>query len=123
MDASCACGAVRFTIPTPAPLMLYHCRCLDCCKQSASAFGTAAIFPFFRLPDNDLTTQRCFFCRGCGSRIMHMYILDQGSPDAVTIKGGLIEDLDWTGGTELFCRSAVVPLPEGAERFEAEPTD
>lgn len=54
---------------------------------------------------------------------MHMYILDVGTPEVVTIKGGLIRDLDWTGGTHLFCRSAVVPIPEGAKRFEAEPID
>jgi hypothetical protein len=54
---------------------------------------------------------------------MHMYILEKASPEVVTIKGGLIEGLDWTGGTHLFCRSAVVPIPEGAKRFEAEPTE
>lgn len=134
MDVSCACGAVKFKTPTPAPLKLYHCHCLDCRKQSASAFGTSAVFPFFRLPENPSIThydrtcdsgrrQRCFFCRGCGSRMMHLYILEEGTPDIVTIKGGLIEGLDWTGGTHLFCRSAVVPIPEGAETFEAEPTD
>lgn len=54
---------------------------------------------------------------------MHMYILEEGSPEFVTIKGGLIEGLNWTGGTHLFCRSAVVPIPEGVRRFEAEPVD
>jgi hypothetical protein len=54
---------------------------------------------------------------------MHMTILEEGNPDTVSIKGGLIEDLDWTGGIHIFCRSAVVPIPEGAKRFEAEPTN
>ena len=134
MDVSCACGSVRFTTPTSAPLALFHCHCIDCRKQSASAFGTTAAFPFFQLPrNNSIThfdqlcdsgrTKRCFFCKGCGSRIMHMRILEEGTPKTVSIKGGLIEGLDWTGGTHIFCRSAVVPIPEGARRYEAEPTD
>lgn len=134
MDASCACGAVRFTTPTPAPLKLYHCHCIDCRKQSASAFGTSAVFPFFRLPNNPSIAhfdhqcdsgrkKRCYFCKGCGSRIMHERILEKETPKVVSIKGGLIEGLNWTGGTHIFCRSAVVPIPEGAEQFEAEPTN
>ena len=134
MNVSCACGSVRFTTPTTAPLKLFHCHCLDCRKQSASAFGTSAKFPFFHLPENESITyydwpcdsgrkKRCFFCKNCGSRIMHMTILEEGNPDTVSIKGGLIEGLDWTGGIHIFCRSAVVPIPEGAKRFEAEPTN
>jgi hypothetical protein len=134
MDVSCACGSVQFTTPTSAPIALYHCHCLDCRKQSASAFGTSAMFPFFELPDNDAITyfdrlcdsgrkQRCYFCQSCGSRIMHVYVLEKGRPEVVTVKGGLIEGLDWTGWIHLFCRTAVVPIPEGAKRFEAEPSD
>jgi len=52
-----------------------------------------------------------------------MHILEKGNPEVVTVKGGLIEGLDWTAGTHLFCRSAVVPIPEGPKRFEAEPID
>lgn len=133
MDVSCACGSFRCTTPTPAPLKLYHCHCIDCRKQSASAFGTSAVFPFFRLPESEFVThydqlcdsgrtKRCFFCKACGSRIMHMRILEKGTPDVVSIKAGLIENLNWTGGIHIFCRSAVVPIPEGARRFEAEPT-
>lgn len=54
---------------------------------------------------------------------MHMTILEAGTPEAVSIKGGLIKDLDWTGGIHIFCRSAVVPIPAGSKRFEAEPTN
>ena len=54
---------------------------------------------------------------------MHMYILDKGMPEVITVKGGLIEGLDWTGGIHLFCRSAVVPIPASAKRFEGEPSD
>src|SRR5262245_16287856 len=45
MNGSCACGAVTFVTPTPTPMSVYHCHCIDCRKQSSSAFGTSAIFP------------------------------------------------------------------------------
>ncbi len=44
MEVQCQCGAVSFTTPTPEPIALYHCHCTQCRKQSASAFGTSAIF-------------------------------------------------------------------------------
>ena len=52
---------------------------------------------------------------------MHMYILESGNPEYVSIKGGLLEGLDWGGAIHLFCRSAVVPIPEGVERWDGEP--
>lgn len=52
---------------------------------------------------------------------MHAYILEDGNPETVAVKGGLLEGLDWSDGKHIFCRSAVVPIPEGAERWEAEP--
>ncbi|EAT89662.1 hypothetical protein SNOG_02931 [Parastagonospora nodorum SN15] len=52
MNGSCACGAVAYTTPTTKPLMLFHCHCIDCRKQSSSAFGTSAIFPYFSVADN-----------------------------------------------------------------------
>lgn len=134
MNVSCQCGAIEFTTPTPAPIKLYHCHCIDCRKQSSSAFGTSAIFPFFKLPlDNPALSyftrpcdsgsrQNAYFCKHCGNRIAHVYVLDDGSdPEVLTIKGGVIEGLNWEGGTHIFVRSAVVPIPEGAAQWETEP--
>ncbi|KAF2251742.1 hypothetical protein BU26DRAFT_529119 [Trematosphaeria pertusa] len=132
MDGSCACGAVKFTTPSKKPLNLYHCHCIDCRKQSASAFGTSAIFPFFSIEDHPDVTyfsrvcdsgrrQKCYFCSKCGSRILHAHVFDDGDPKVVAVKGGVLEGLDWSGGKHIFCRTAVVPIPEGVERWEAEP--
>lgn len=133
MNGSCACGAVQFTTPAPKPSMLFHCHCIDCRKQSSSAFGTSAIFPYFKVDDDPSITffvrdcdtgnqQRCYFCKQCGSRIIHEYILPDGrKPDTVTVKGGLLEGLDWSGAIHLFCRSAVYQITEGAQMFDGEP--
>ncbi|KAF2795851.1 hypothetical protein K505DRAFT_348337 [Melanomma pulvis-pyrius CBS 109.77] len=134
MNVSCQCGAISFTTPTPKPIKIFHCHCLDCRKQSSSAFGTSAIFPFFRLPlDNpslshlrrtcDSGNQKnCYFCSRCGSRVAHVTVRDDGAdPEVMSIKAGLVDGLDWTGATHIYVRSAVVPIPEGVERWEAEP--
>jgi hypothetical protein len=49
MEGRCQCGAVKFRTPQPNPLKWYVCHCLECRRQSSSAFGISAIFPNFDL--------------------------------------------------------------------------
>jgi hypothetical protein len=42
---SCQCGTITLRAPRPRPSAVYICHCLECRKQSASAFGVTAIFP------------------------------------------------------------------------------
>lgn len=143
MDVKCQCGTVSFRTSTPQPIDLYHCHCLECRKQSASAFGTSAIFSaegIFPLSadlssklavwsrpggeeSQGKTTMNCYFCKVCGVRIMHRDVDAKGEwvKGTVSVKGGCVEGLDWRAGKHIFCRSAVVPIPEGAERWEAGP--
>ncbi|KAF2853726.1 hypothetical protein T440DRAFT_287208 [Plenodomus tracheiphilus IPT5] len=132
MNGSCACGTVKYTTPTETPILLFHCHCIDCQKQSSSAFGTSAIFPYFRIDGNPHVShfvrqcdsgrrQYCYFCSKCGSRILHAQIVEGGNPEVVAVKGGLLEDLNWKDAKHIFCRSAVVPIPHGVDRWEAEP--
>jgi hypothetical protein len=62
-----------------------------------------------------------YFCSKCGSRILHAHIVDNGDPPVVAVKGGVLDGLDFKGALHIFCRSAVVPIPEGVKRWEAEP--
>ncbi|KAI9804991.1 MAG: hypothetical protein M1833_006294 [Piccolia ochrophora] len=129
MEAHCQCGFVRFTTPTPAPLAVYICHCLSCRAQSSSAFGTSAIFPHFTLPTTDppLGTYtrstdagnvlECFFCPKCGSRLLH----SAKGKDTVSVKGGCIQNLSWQAAKHIWCKRAVVPIPDGVERWDEEP--
>src|SRR5271163_3572513 len=82
MNVRCQCNAVAFQTPTPKPLALYHCHCLECRRQSASAFGTSVIFPasplfplsaallssmsVYTRPTKSGGSMDCYFCRKCG---------------------------------------------------------
>jgi hypothetical protein len=140
MNVSCQCGYVTFKTPTAQPLAIYHCHCLECRKQSASAFGTTVLFPATPLfplapdlaaklkvwtrPTDAGNSMDCYFCPECGVRLMHRVKNADGSwRQTISLKGGVLEDLDWStaGAKHIFCRSAVVDLPDDAEKWEAEP--
>lgn len=138
MDVKCQCGLVAFKTPTPEPLNVYHCHCIECQKQASSAFGTSAIFPadgIFPLspelkanlrvwtrPSKEGRTVDCYFCKECGVRILHRIREADGQErSTVSIKGGLVEGLDWSKAGHIFARSAVFPIPETAVRYEASP--
>lgn len=145
LTVRCQCGNVSFPTPSAERLALFHCHCTECQKQSGSAYGTSAIYPaegLFPLsaelearlgcyvrPTSSkgaagAGTMRCWFCRGCGSRLFHRVVEPDGTPRwTVSIKGGCVEGLDWAGGKHIYMRSAVVDVPAGAERYDTLPPD
>ncbi|KAL2063367.1 hypothetical protein VTL71DRAFT_5172 [Oculimacula yallundae] len=130
MNASCQCGAVRFLTPLPKPLAVYICHCDECRLQSGSAYGCSAIFPIFKFPGMDKLScysrptasghlLNCYFCKTCGTRVIH----STPGKNVVSVKGGCIEGLDFGSARHIWCKRAMVPIPEGVERHEEEPDD
>ncbi|KIW60089.1 hypothetical protein PV05_00334 [Exophiala xenobiotica] len=135
MEGRCQCGAVRFIAPLDRPLKWYICHCLECRRQSASAFGITAIFPAFDITakadtgaddigvyTHENTTsgrmKRCYFCKKCGTRLMH------GGGDFVAVKGGCLEGIDQEcleGAAHIWTKRALFPIPEGVESYPEEP--
>ncbi|KAH7015038.1 Mss4-like protein [Ilyonectria destructans] len=128
----CQCGKILLYASRPEPLNVYCCHCLECQKQSSSAFGTSAIFPaegMWPLPEDMRSrlglwvrpteagnTLECYFCKECGVRILHRSILPDGTPKpTLSIKGGCLEGLSWEGAKHIYTRSAKVPIPEGGD--------
>ncbi|KAL1879341.1 hypothetical protein VTK73DRAFT_7178 [Phialemonium thermophilum] len=122
MEARCQCGSVVFKTPLEKPLALYICHCADCRRQTSSAFGTSAIFPTFSIPNTDLLscysrpttsgdTLYCYFCKVCGTRLVHM----SPGKNVCSVKGGCLDGLDWNKAIHLWTKSAMVPIPEDAE--------
>lgn len=138
LTVQCQCGNISFPTPTAQHIDLFHCHCTECRKQSASAYGTSVIFTaegLFPLEEElrsklTLYTRKtdkgglmdCYFCSTCGSRMFHRITSHNGEPGTtVSIKGGCIEGLDWTGGKHIFVRSAVVEISSESEQYDAEP--
>jgi hypothetical protein len=138
LHVSCQCGNVQFTTPFARPIALYHCHCLECQKQSASAYGTSAMYPadflfplsaplqerltLYSRPSKSGGTVDCYFCKTCGSRMFHRIVDADGTPrGTLSIKGGVIEGLDWSGGIHIWTSRAVVPVPSSAQKWRESP--
>ena len=42
--------------------------------------------------------------------------------EMVSMKGGLVEGLDWAKAVHVWTKRAVVPIPEGVVSWDEEPT-
>ena len=132
LEGGCQCGAVRYAV-TGAPEAIYVCHCLECRKQSASAFGISVSVPRTALRltrgtprfwSRDTDTGRrlhCAFCPDCGSRVWH-----EGATDnpVVSVKGGSLDrPVDLRGAIHIWTERMLpgVVLPEGAVSFPGEP--
>lgn len=100
-EGGCQCGAVRYVV-TVDRLVAYACHCLECQKQSASAFGISVSIPservriegamqVYRRPTDVGTHTDCWFCKTCGTRLYHQ---STGAADWMTIKGGTLDRSD-----------------------------
>ena len=130
----CQCGAIRYEISVP-PTVIYACHCLECQRQSGSAFGMAMVIPAegFRLVEGEPKslertgesgrTMRCWFCFDCGTRLYHSPAkLGQN----VNIKPGTLDDTAWLRPTvHVWTRSAQpwVQIPTDAIRHDTQPED
>lgn len=129
---TCQCGTVSITASRAEPLSKFVCHCTECQKQSASAFGTSAIFPsegmwpfpedlqqhigMWARPSDSGNTVECYFCKVCGVRILHRVIFKDGTPrPSLAVKGGCVDGFNLEGAKHIYTRSALVPVPEGSE--------
>ncbi|KAK3936841.1 putative glutathione-dependent formaldehyde-activating enzyme protein [Diplogelasinospora grovesii] len=112
MKIECQCGSVSFQTPTPAPIA-YHCHCPECQKQSARLYfplsaDLQAKLRCWPRPTKEGRTMDCYV------RVMHRIRdseADGQERPTVSIKGVKL----------VYVRSAVVPIPGGADRFETTP--
>lgn len=100
LSGQCQCGNIRYRV-YGEPLTFYACHCLDCQKQSSSAFGlsmwvnlddfelSAGRLKFWATTADDGSKKECAFCPRCGTRIYHM-IDDGGS--RISLKAGTLDN-------------------------------
>jgi len=133
LSGGCQCGAVRYEIPA-APVRVYVCHCLECRKQSASAFGisvwvrradftllSGALRSWSRSTDSGRMLD-CAFCPECGSRLWHEYA--GGTSEFLTLKGGSLDaPVDLRGVPHVWVKRKLpgVIIPDGIRQFEGNP--
>jgi hypothetical protein len=127
-EGGCACGAVRYRL-TSDPLFTHCCHCVNCQRQTGSAFVINLLIETNRVellagdpqpvdvPRDDGSTQRIFRCPTCQVAVFSEY----GRPEVRFVRAGT---LDRPSSVEpdvhIFTRSKLgwVTLPDSAPAFD-----
>jgi hypothetical protein len=127
-EGGCACGAVRYRL-TSDPLFTHCCHCLNCQRQTGSAFVINLLIEADRVellagdpqpidvPRDDGSTQKIFRCPTCQVAVFSQY----GRPDVRFVRGGTLDDpVGATPDVHIFTRSKLswITLPDSAPAFE-----
>ncbi len=129
----CQCGAVRYTLTVPK-IIAYACHCLECQKQSASAFAlsvpvTETMFDIdgpvqiYKRDTDSGTSTHCHYCATCGTRLYHR---SGHSTGTITLKGGTLDsacDLVPLAHLWTLRKHRWLELPRDAVCFDTQPED
>jgi hypothetical protein len=127
-EGGCACGSVRYRL-TDEPLFTHCCHCLNCQRQTGSAFVINLLIEAERLelltgtaqpvdvPRDDGTVQRIFRCPRCQVAVYSEY----GAPEVRFVRGGTLDDpADIAPDVHIYTRSKAgwVILPQETPAFD-----
>ncbi len=127
-EGGCACRAVRYRLSSP-PLFVHCCHCLNCQRQTGSAFVINLLIEARRVeivaeapqpvdaPRDDGSVQRIYRCPRCQVAVFSEY----ARPEVWFVRGGTLDEpTHITPDVHIYTRSKVgwVTLPEGAPAFE-----
>jgi hypothetical protein len=128
-EGGCACGAVRYRL-TSEPLFIHCCHCLNCQRQTGSAFVINALIEAHRVevlsgtpqpveaPRDDGSAQTIFRCPICQIAVFSEY----GRPEVRFVRAGTLDDPSTVApDVHIYTRSKLdwVTLPESVPAFEA----
>jgi hypothetical protein len=124
----CACGRVRYRL-TAEPLFVHCCHCLNCQRQTGSAFVINLLIEADRVellegkPEpvdvkrDDGGTQRIYRCPNCQIAVYSEY----GGPRIRFVRGGTLDDPSSIApDVHIYTRSKLpwVELPESVPAFD-----
>jgi len=127
-EGGCACGEVRYRLASD-PLFVHCCHCLNCQRQTGSAFVINLLIEADRMelpagepvrvdvPRDDGSTQQVFRCPSCQVAVFSLY----GRPHVRFVRGGTLDDP--TGiepDVHIYTKSKVswVTLPDSVPAFD-----
>jgi hypothetical protein len=127
MEGGCSCGAVRYRLASN-PLFVHCCHCLNCQRQTGSAFVINLLIEADRVellageplavdvPRDDCGTQRVYRCPQCQVALYSQY----GGPEIDFVRAGTLDDPSVVApDVHIFTRSKLpwVTLPEALPAF------
>jgi hypothetical protein len=127
-EGGCSCGAVRYRLASE-PLFVHCCHCLNCQRQTGSAFVINLLIETDRVelvtgdpqpvdvPRDDGSSQRIFRCPGCQVAVFSEYT----RPEFRFVRAGTLDDPSSVQpDVHIFTRSKVpwVTLPDSVPAFE-----
>ncbi len=127
LEGGCACGEVRYRL-TSEPLFTHCCHCLNCQRQTGSAFVINLLIETDRVellagepqpvavPRSGSKRQRIWRCRTCQVAVFSQYT----SARIRFVRGGTLDDPSRvTPDVHIYTRSKLpwVELPEGVPAF------
>ena len=128
LEGRCSCGAVRYRLAS-GPLFVHCCHCLNCQRQTGSAFVINLLMELDRVeilagepqpvdtPRDDGSAQRIYRCPDCRIAVFSEY----GWPEIWFVRGGTLDDPSAVEpDVHIFTRSKLpwVTLPAGTPAFE-----
>ena len=127
-EGGCSCGQVRYRL-TSEPLFTHCCHCLNCQRQTGSAFVINLLIETDRVellagvpqpvgvPRDDGSEQTVFRCPACQVALFSRY----GRPEFRYVRAGTLDDPSSVApDVHIFTRSKLpwVALPESVPAFE-----
>ncbi len=124
----CACGAIRYQLASD-PLFTHCCHCLNCQRQTGSAFVINLLIETDRVellagtpqpvdaPRDDGSFQRIYRCPTCQVAVSSEY----GHPAVRFVRGGTLDEPSSIApDVHIFTRSKLpwVALPDSAPAFD-----
>jgi hypothetical protein len=129
LEGGCACGAVRYRL-TSGPLFVNCCHCLNCQRQTGSAFVINLLIEADRVdlvageprrvpaPRDDGSEQQVWRCPACQVAVFSEY----GRSDVRFVRAGTLDEpAAVRPDAHIFTRSKLpwVTLPEDVPAFDA----
>jgi hypothetical protein len=128
MEGGCSCGAVRYRL-TSEPLFVHCCHCLNCQRQTGSAFVINLLIEADRVEllagepqpvdvrRDDGSMQRIYRCPTCEVAVYSEY----GHPEFHYVRAGTLDEpREIVPDVHIFTKSKVewVVLPEPVPAYE-----
>ena len=127
-EGGCSCGAVRYR-QTAEPLFVHCCHCLNCQRQTGSAFVINMLIEAEHVevvagdpqpvdvPRDDGSKQRIFRCPECQIAVFSEY----GRPEVLFVRAGTLDEPSSVKpDVHIYTRSKLpwVALPDSVPAFE-----